>query len=220
MMPAKSSSFTPTTFPAKGEGDQNSPSSSNKSSNLRSASGSFQSMREQAARGNLDKKAIGSNNPSQLKRDPPNIFKSFAKPSPKLKLESTHSPAVCSDMDSPTPSGQEDGPVKSVSEDEDDYIAPSLPLSGLADANRKSWKEREAALKKMMEDDDSEEEVEDILETAEQELSIPENALDRPTEEVVRVTGDRRRGKRKVMKKKTIKDEEGYLGRFLKPTCA
>jgi DNA polymerase delta subunit 3 len=175
-------------------------------------------MREQAARGNLDKKAISSNNP-QLKRDPPNIFKSFAKSSPKLKLEDTDNSAACSDVDSAAPSRQEDGLNKSVSEDEDDYIAPPLPFGGLADTNRKSRREREAALKKMMEDDDFEE-AEDVTETAEHELSMPENTLDQLTEEVVQVTGNRRRGRRKVMKKRTIKDEEDYLGAFLKLSSA
>ena len=32
--------------------------------------------------------------------------------------------------------------------------------------------------------------------------------------EEVTVQGGRRRGKRQVMKKRTVKDEEGYLGRF------
>lgn len=33
-------------------------------------------------------------------------------------------------------------------------------------------------------------------------------------ESPVVVTGGRRRGRRKVMKKKTVKDEEGYLGMY------
>lgn len=33
-------------------------------------------------------------------------------------------------------------------------------------------------------------------------------------EETVTVAGGRRRGRRRVMKKKTMKDEEGYLGKF------
>ena len=33
-------------------------------------------------------------------------------------------------------------------------------------------------------------------------------------EPAVTVTGGRRRGRRKIMKKKTIKDEEGYLGLY------
>lgn len=47
----------------------------------------------------------------------------------------------------------------------------------------------------------------------------------KPTElkEEVTVQGGRRRGKRQVMKKRTVKDEEGYLGRYLpdllKPLC-
>ena len=33
--------------------------------------------------------------------------------------------------------------------------------------------------------------------------------------EIVTVQGGRRRGKRKIMKKKTVKDDEGYLGENL-----
>lgn len=34
--------------------------------------------------------------------------------------------------------------------------------------------------------------------------------------EIVTVQGGRRRGKRKIMKKKTVKDDEGYLGKGLR----
>lgn len=51
------------------------------------------------------------------------------------------------------------------------------------------------------------------------QVSQQSEPLDRPTtqkesslESPVVVTGGRRRGRRKIMKKKTIKDEEGYLG--------
>lgn len=40
----------------------------------------------------------------------------------------------------------------------------------------------------------------------------PEKKLE-PKEEIT-VQGGRRRGRRQVMKKKTIKDEEGYLGTY------
>lgn len=42
--------------------------------------------------------------------------------------------------------------------------------------------------------------------------NAPPSQTEPSPEPPVVVTGDRRRGRRKVMKKKTIKDEEGYLG--------
>ena len=42
-------------------------------------------------------------------------------------------------------------------------------------------------------------------------IPTPKEASPQPA---VTVSGGRRRGRRKVMKKKTIKDEEGYLGLY------
>ena len=42
-------------------------------------------------------------------------------------------------------------------------------------------------------------------------IPTPKEASPEPA---VTVSGGRRRGRRKVMKKKTIKDEEGYLGLY------
>ena len=47
-------------------------------------------------------------------------------------------------------------------------------------------------------------------EPADNSVSQKEPSPERP----VVVTGGRRRGRRKVMKKKTMKDEEGYLGLY------
>jgi DNA polymerase delta subunit 3 len=155
-------------------------------------------------------------NPPQLKRDSSSIFKSFAKTKPPLKREGTDSSAAASGIDSAPPSGPEDELMKDMSEgEEDDYIPPPMSRSEAPiDANRKSRKEREAALKQMMEDDEDLNEKSDVV----LEDTQPESPKDTPpsqlTEEVVQVTGGRRRGRRRVMKKKTIKDEEGYLGKF------
>ena len=43
-------------------------------------------------------------------------------------------------------------------------------------------------------------------------IDTPSNVQAPSPEPVVTVTAGRRRGRRKVIKKKTIKDEEGYLG--------
>lgn len=86
------------------------------------------------------------------------------------------------------------------------------------DAARKSRKDRQDALKRMMEEssEDEEPEKEDTpMEDAEEEEPAPkpEEKEDAEPAEVVSSTGDgRRRGKRQVMKKKTVMDEQGYLG--------
>lgn len=43
----------------------------------------------------------------------------------------------------------------------------------------------------------------------------PQKELEPEPQETVTVQGGRRRGKRKIMKKKTVKDDEGYLGKSL-----
>lgn len=57
---------------------------------------------------------------------------------------------------------------------------------------------------------------EEIEGTGEEEPSQTSEPIatpkERSPEPAVTVTGGRRRGRRKIMKKKTIKDEEGYLG--------
>ncbi|KAH7355229.1 DNA polymerase subunit Cdc27 [Rhexocercosporidium sp. MPI-PUGE-AT-0058] len=158
-------------------------------------------------------------NPPTLKRDSSSIFKSFAKAKPKLKREGTDSSAV----ESPAMSAAEDSPMKDVvSDDEEDTYVPPPPSKEIVDSDRKSRKEREAALKKMMEDEDEEEivvkakskrkeqeavEVEDEDEDEEEEK---EKSVEK--EEIpITVSGGRRRGRRRVMKKKTVKDDEGYL---------
>lgn len=57
--------------------------------------------------------------------------------------------------------------------------------------------------------------TEDSQQLEAQKESEPEPEPE-PKEEVT-IQGGRRRGKRKIMKKKTIKDDEGYLGRILTP---
>lgn len=105
-------------------------------------------------------------------------------------------------------------------------------------STRESRKEREARLKQMMEDDDgrciglyhgytdpyTDEEMPDAESAEEQEAELEPEPEPEPEPEAkpepeepkheVTVSNGRRRGKRKVMKKKTKKDEEGYLGEY------
>lgn len=55
---------------------------------------------------------------------------------------------------------------------------------------------------------------ETVPESAEEESQPTEATKEPEQNEVVSVPSSRRRGKRKVMKKKTVKDEEGYLGMY------
>lgn len=154
--------------------------------------------------------------PSQLRRDSSNIFKSFAKAKPKMKREGTDSSAGTSGIDSGAPSGREDESMKDVSEDEeDDYIqSPQVSSKEVVETDRKSRKEREAALRKMMEDDDPEEDS--LIKPEKTDVDSPPEdvTVSQPLEEAAQSTGGRRRGRKRIMKKRTIKDEEGYLGKL------
>lgn len=105
-----------------------------------------------------------------------------------------------------------------ASEDEQEELFPDTGDKSTA-ANRESKKEREEKLKQMMEGDDadvSDEEMADAEEEPEREPTpVEQPPPSKPTElkEEVTVQGGRRRGKRQVMKKRTVKDEEGYLGK-------
>jgi DNA polymerase delta subunit 3 len=143
------------------------------------------------------------------------IFASFAKAKPKVKREGTDtsdaSPAV-----SAVASAAEDSPMKDVSDDEEEtYVPPPQKAKEIVDSDRKSRKEREAALAKMMEDDDENVESPAIAaETPEEDgREMEDPPASQVPKEYVEVSGGRRRGRRRVMKKKTMKDEEGYLGR-------
>jgi len=81
--------------------------------------------------------------------------------------------------------------------------------------DRNSRKEREAKLRAMMEEEDEDEDVsvpnpEPEPEEVDETVLENEKSKEEP-EPAVTVSGGRRRGKRRVMRKKTIKDDEGYL---------
>ncbi len=168
----------------------------------------------------FEERRNASSKPPLTKRDSSNIFKSFAKARPPSKQDSADSSAGASGNSAP-PSGPEDEIMKDTSEaEEDDYVAPPQAVSkGLEDTAKNSRKEREAALRKMMDDDNNEEdenEEEDEESDIVMENQHPESSRDVATcqyaEETVQVSSGRRRGRRRVMKKKTIQDDEGYLG--------
>lgn len=166
------------------------------------------------AKGSAGKKA--PNNPPVTKRDNSSIFKSFAKATPKLTREGTGSSAAVSGEESAPPSGAEDEVMKDMSEDEEDNYTPlaQSAFKERVDADIKSRKDREAALRKMMEEEEPpEESTPDAIDA--DNLDTTEALQDKECLDEVQVSGGRKRGRRRVLKKKTVKDEEGYLGKFL-----
>lgn len=122
----------------------------------------------------------------------------------------------------------EDSPMKDASDEEEEtYVPPPSKPKKDVQEDRESRKAREAALMQMMEDDDEEEEPtlptapQDAPEEEDIESMDPEvlpTATQEPQEHM-EVSGGRRRGRRRVMKKITTKDEEGYLGKRKNPSA-
>ncbi|KAJ5811512.1 hypothetical protein N7474_007813 [Penicillium riverlandense] len=119
------------------------------------------------------------------KREKSDLFSSFAKAKPKPKKA------------------------------EDEELFPDQGDRKTEPANRESRKEREEKLKQMMENDDADDEEMPDADEEEppREPTPPVEQPPKPAElkEEATVQGGRRRGKRQVIKKRTVKDEEGYL---------
>ncbi|KAJ8112999.1 hypothetical protein OPT61_g4768 [Boeremia exigua] len=135
------------------------------------------------------------------------IFKSFAKAKAKPK-------DAAKSKDS-TPTALDDEPMQGMSEDEgdDDEIGVQTDTAKI-EAAKKARDDRAEKLRKMMEDDDDE--MPDVPATEEMPPeAVQSEKTETPKEDepepVVTVQNGRRRGKRRVMKKKTVKDDEGYL---------
>ncbi|KAI9037844.1 uncharacterized protein KD926_011547 [Aspergillus affinis] len=149
--------------------------------------------------------------PGPVKREKSNLFSSFAKAKPKQKKEDS-TPATFG-ADSAEPGAPEDVVLDDASEEEAEELFPDTGKSSSA-GTRETRKEREARLKQMMEDEDEEEDEEmpDVPEPAEESNPIDEAPPKPPSpKEEVTVGGGRRRGRRQIMQKKTVRDDEGYL---------
>lgn len=157
--------------------------------------------------------------PAASKKSESGLFKAFAKGAAKPKKAEPEKP-------SKPGAHAEDVPMTGFSDDEDDGDAESGLPEELADVKApagKSRKDREADLKAMMEQED--EPMEDAAtpaaeaEEPEEEEKHDEGAIDQAAtakeepKETVTVENGRRRGRRRVMKKKTVKDEDGYIGK-------
>ncbi|KAJ5537035.1 hypothetical protein N7513_010221 [Penicillium frequentans] len=143
------------------------------------------------------------------KREKSNLFSSFAKAKPKKAAAPVE----------PTASETPDVVLDDASEDEQEELFPDTgdKAEKSAAAIRESKKEREDKLKQMMETDDADDEempdADDEPEPEREQTPVEQPPPPKPTQlkEEVTVQGGRRRGKRQVMKKRTLKDEEGYL---------
>lgn len=160
--------------------------------------------------------------PSTNRGAPGGIMQSFAK--------------AASKPPKPKPQPKEEGTSMALSDDgeaDDEDIIPSKKTDKDNDTGRKSRKEREEELRRMMEEDEDEDEDEeddeskergDEEEAADQEMEEapdpePEAASqdkqsNEPPEVVASTENGRRRGKRRVMQKKRILDDQGYMGLF------
>ncbi|EEP80018.1 predicted protein [Uncinocarpus reesii 1704] len=158
-----------------------------------------------------------SQRPAPSKNASSDLFKAFAKAKPKIKKAE---PATAPGVESGEPSGVEDVVMDDDSEEErEDLFLDTGERT--TNKTRESRKEREEKLRKMMDDDDDDEMPdvqEDVQEespsasgeTSQADKEKPEPAENSSESAPVRSTG-RRRGKRRVMKKKTFKDDKGYL---------
>ena len=155
-----------------------------------------------------------SSKPTALRQEQSNIFRSFSKPKSIFKEETTDNSTAESltSISQESAREQEDNLRRDDSDDEQEkYISENR-----ADPKARSTRsQRMEQLRKMMDDDD--EEMEDTDKganiDAQQDLAAIEPLAQRePTTKPAPVgSGGRRRGRRKVMKKKTIRDEEDYL---------
>ena len=153
-----------------------------------------------------------------------NIFKSFAKTQPPKPKESNAKSASAS----PAPEAEkdeEDLPMNDFSDEEPDADeGAGDEVEETAAGN--SRKDRKKALEEMMEQEDEamedaaagKNEIGDARDEEEAEehdagaLDKQPAEVERESKEDVKVENGRRRGRRRVMKKKTVKDEDGYLG--------
>ncbi|KAK0266229.1 hypothetical protein LTS02_000659 [Friedmanniomyces endolithicus] len=152
--------------------------------------------------------------PPTNKRQSSDIFKSFAKGKPKAKTEQESQESAGS---TPKPA-PDDEPIAGFSDEEDADEGDAAVIEEAPKVvNGKSKKEREAELQAMMEQDDEVMEDAAGAEPESAEADVDEGAIDKPEtqaeepKETVQIENGRRRGRRRVMKKKTVKDEDGYL---------
>jgi DNA polymerase delta subunit 3 len=151
------------------------------------------------------------------KKNDSSIFSSFAKGTANAKKKAEESQAAAE---------AEDAAMGGFSDDDDEYAGSGLPeeLAEVKEPAGESKSDRKARLEAMMDAEDEEMEdaaatpsvatPADTTDSQHDDGAIDGSAMDTKDEpkETVTVENGRRRGRRRVMKKKTVKDEDGYLG--------
>lgn len=151
---------------------------------------------------------------------PKTILQSFAKAPANPVAKSTK--PVKHEVESATALSDDGEP------DDSDNL-PTKPKSGLQ-SNSRSRRDREEALRRMMESEDEQEKQDrqndsandtEMKESPEPEAepepvseTLSTALVDKEPSEIISSTGDgRRRGKRRIVKKKRILDDQGYMGK-------
>lgn len=166
--------------------------------------------------------------PSTTKPSAPAPPKTESKPAPTLKRErsSIMSSFARTQPPKPKPAKQEEAdttPALSDDEADDAMDLSADPEPAAPEGKDKST--REAELRAMMDMSDDEptpvgtpgaddRDAEMLDAPAPEAEPVKEEPEPEPQEPKSRVENGRRRGRRRIMKKKTVKDEEGYLGTF------
>ncbi|KAK0512148.1 hypothetical protein JMJ35_005276 [Cladonia borealis] len=187
------------------------PQGSSKSTFKATESSDRPSSAENSGRATSQNESKPASKPALVKQEQSDISKSFSKPNARMNKEKPNSSPTVSSAPVAEQAGTratgEDEPMKDSSEGEQE--AEFTETNKQNAIRSKSQSERTQELRKMM--DESDEEMEGTGEELSQNsepIPTPKEASPQPA---VTVSGGRRRGRRKVMKKKTIKDEEGYL---------
>ncbi|KAI0429544.1 DNA polymerase subunit Cdc27 [Xylaria sp. FL1042] len=157
------------------------------------------------------------------------ISQMFAKAAAKPKKLATK--AAESSATSAATSGAEDNQaIGAMSDDGEDDAEPMSGVKNEDSSARQARKDRQAELRRMMEesDEEEEEEPEKTADSAEEDPMDeelpppepepePEPKTEEPAEVVSSTSGGRRRGRRRVTRKKQIMDEKGYLVTIQEP---
>ncbi|EMC91637.1 hypothetical protein BAUCODRAFT_38742 [Baudoinia panamericana UAMH 10762] len=154
-------------------------------------------------------------NKRSLPRQSSEIFKSFAKGKSKDRKAESQSSAEASPALKP-----QDEPMADFSDEEADEHGEDIVEEVPKVTDGKSKSDREAELQAMMEQEDEimQDAADAIPDKGASAEDDEDDAIDKPeaktedeTKESVAVENGRRRGRRRVIKKKTVKDEDGYL---------
>ncbi|KAI2641238.1 hypothetical protein GGS21DRAFT_503653 [Xylaria nigripes] len=138
------------------------------------------------------------------------MFADAAAKSKKPATKVSESPAT-----SAVASGAEDSQkTGALSDDGEDDAEPIVNAKREGSSARQSRKDRQAELRRMMEESDEEKEEkepEEVEEEPEPPKPEPAPKAEKPAEVVSSTSGGRRRGRRRVVRKKQVMDEKGYL---------